>query len=418
MYDMAFTERTLRQQVRRIDFLNYPALRIGGELDDQIKRAVDFVSSPVDDLKRMGRHRVGKAVVRCVSSYHTALALRKLNANIVHIARLRPRARDAIARSLSAVLSECVPYRIYKLDIRRFFESIDPLHIQRALDRAGLHHTVSARLVADVLNAHHADGGEGLPRGLAISGTLADLVLCEFDARCEDHNGVFFYRRYVDDITLVTSAEEDAVAFVAHLSHCLPVGLQFKQSKIEIREAAALPAKPKATSVPRTERIDYLGYAFRFDAENLPALACGHRKLHVDIARKKVCKIKTRIIKALLDCVRAPNFDLLDDRLRHLTSNLSMPDRSSGLSRLVGIHFNYSLVDASQSEALAELDRFLQHALNSSEGRVFKRVRAILSPAQRARLSRHSFVEGAKTRRFFQMGLKKLGVVQGCWKYA
>ncbi len=418
MYDMAFTAHTLRKEVRRIDFLNYPDLRADGELDRQIELALTFADLPAAGLASIRREALGKSMVSRVSSYSMLLVLRKLNANIVSCSRLRSRARDAIAQSLYGVLSEAVPFRIYKLDVRRFFESIDRVHVEHAMDRIGLQYTMSARLINQVIAAHHAAGGEGLPRGLSISGTLADLVLGEFDAHCEDEDGVFFYRRYVDDITLITSGEEDSGAFAAQLETRLPKGLNFKKSKIEVRDAASLPLKVKAGLVPRTEQIDYLGYKYKFEAENFAQLPCGHRRLHVDIASKKVRKIKTRVIKSLLDFLRSGDFDLLDERLRHLTSNLSMVDRSSGMSRLVGIHFNYPLVDAAKSEALIELDRFLKHALSSPKGKLFKRTYVRLSPAQRARLLRHSFVEGAEKKKFFQMGLRKLGQVQRCWKYA
>lgn len=415
---MAFTAQTLRKEVRKIDFLNCPHLRDDGELNRQIELGLTYAALPAAGLASIRREALGKSMVSRVSSYSMLLVLRKLNKNIVSCSRLRPRARDAIAQSLYGVLSEAVPFRIYKLDVRRFFESIDLVHVEHAMDQVGLQYTMSARLVNQVIAAHHTAGGEGLPRGLSISGTLADLVLGEFDAQCEDEDGVFFYKRYVDDIILITSGEENSGAFAAQLEARLPKGLHFKKSKIEVRDAASLPKNVRAGLIRRAEQIEYLGYRFQFEAENFARLTCGHRRLHIDIASKKVRKIKTRIIKSLLDFLRSGDFDLLDDRLRHLTSNLSMVDRSSGMSRLVGIHFNYPMVDAAKSEALVELDRFLKHALSSPKGKVFKKTYVRLSPAQRARLLRHSFVEGAKKKKFFQMGLRKLGRIQRCWKYA
>jgi hypothetical protein len=327
-------------------------------------------------------------------------------------------ARDFIAASLRGVLSEAVPYRVYKWDVRRFFESIHPGIIALKLQRIGLTQGPSGRIVDAVIDAHTQNEGEGLPRGLAISGTLADLIMRDFDIKIEDRSEVFFYRRYVDDIIVVTSCEEDPQAFLAMVKATLPEGLHLKRQKLKIYEADRLKSKVKSATPSKTELLEYLGYSFRFDAKNLSVLPCGHRKVLVDIAPNKVRKIKTRIVKSLLDYVLNKDFRLLDDRLRHLTSNMSMLDRSSGQRRLVGIHFNYPLVDASNSQALLELDRFLANALNSRKGRVYSRLAALLTPYQLARLARHSFVEGAKRRKFFQMGLSYLGKVQRCWKYA
>lgn len=418
MYDMAFTERTLRQQVRRVDFLNFRHLRAEGELEQEINKALTFVQSPDADLSLIKTQRIRTANVRRVEDYHLLLALRKLNANIKHCAQLRVHSRDAVAAALRGMLSESVPFRIYKMDVRRFFESIDRQHVARGLKRIGLERSLTSRLVDAIIDVHSRDGGHGLPRGLAISGTLSDLVMREFDAQVEDRSEVFFYRRYVDDFIVVTSGEEHYGSFVSELARQLPVGLELKVNKLKIGHAAALSGKVKGNAAPRTDAVEFLGYSFRFDAENLPTLQCGHRRVQIDIAASKAKKIKTRIVRSLIDYVANKDFQLLDDRLRHLTSNLSLVDRSSGLSRLVGIHFNYMLVDADSSDTLVQLDRFLTNALSSKKGRVYSQLTGLLSEAQRAQLGRHSFVEGARKKRFFQMGLRQLSRTQRCWKYA
>jgi hypothetical protein len=101
MYDLAFTQQTLRQQVRRVDFINFPHLRAEGELDLEIAKAIAFVRDPTSSLSRLKTQRIGSAKVRVVTDYHLLLSLRKLNANIGFCAR---RQSKRTATSSSALI--------------------------------------------------------------------------------------------------------------------------------------------------------------------------------------------------------------------------------------------------------------------------------------------------------------------------
>jgi hypothetical protein len=196
----------------------------------------------------------------------------------------------------------------------------------------------------------------------------------------------------------------------------LPEGLVLKRSKESGFDAKRFRAKEaKAGNATKFKSFEYLGYQFNVAVEKHRKESLGRREVWLDVAESKVKKIKTRIVKSCLAFIRDGDFGLFDRRIRHLTSNMSLMDRSRGIRRVVGIHYNYPLVDYAETRALRELDIFLRNLLFSTKGRVFRKLK--LTQPQRARLARYSFFAGAKGKRFHQLGVKALGQVQGAWKH-
>lgn len=415
--DQAFAIHTLRECVRRVDFFNFPHLKDATVLDAEIVAALAFLEDPNKYIGEILYSTLGGKSVARASTFRAALALRKVNLNLRHCVGTDTEDRRAVVESLRGILAEGVPYRLYKFDIRRFFESTTPDYVLTLLTSADKGISLATMRVVNVVLKHHEIfGNSGIPRGLGISSTIAELVMSSFDGIVESHGEVFYYRRYVDDITLVTSQREDAAAFLQFLKQTLPAGLEFKRSK-----SSGFPVKrfrssdAKFNKKPIFKTFDYLGYQFNVATDKHRIEPLGRREVWLDIADSKVSKIKTRIVKTLLAFNSNKDFDLLDRRIRHLTSNLSLLDRSRGIRRVVGIHYNYPLVDYDQTQALKALDRFLQNALSSNKGRVFRRV--VLTSAQRQRLGKYSFFAGARGKRFFQMSVKNLGQVQKVWKH-
>jgi hypothetical protein len=164
--------------------------------------------------------------------------------------------------------------------------------------------------------------------------------------------------------------------------------------------------------------FDYLGYKFHIASDgHQPSLADG-RHVWLDIADSKVKRIKSRLIRSYLDFLRGGDYALLEMRVKHLASNISLLDRSKGVRRLSGIHYSYPLVDVSRSTALRELDHFLRSSLASTHGPIFSQLAKALSKPRRRALMVHSFYSGAARRRIFQFNLKDLARIQRCWKYA
>lgn len=421
MTDQAFALHTIRTRVRKIDFANDPTLSQPLVLDAHIAMALKFLEDPVPHLAEIQYVNLGGKPVAQVRTYRSKLAVRKIDENLRAGNVGFGDDRRAVVQSLRSVLSEALRYNLYKLDVRQFYESFDHQLVMLHLRKNDQLSNGTRRVVDSLLRQHVINGNAGLPRGLSLSSTLSDLMMAGLDSYIEGHKEVFFYRRYVDDLTIVTSQREDPPQFLADLSiqlSKLSPGLAFKSSKhyqLSVKRFQTKVAK-KGKS-PNFKSFDYLGYAYNVAVDQHKEISPPGREVWLDIASKKVAKIKTRIIKSFLAYLKNKDFDLLDKRIRHLSSNMSLLDRSRGVRRMIGIHFNYPLVDYDQTQALHDLDRFLRNSLNSSKGRVFRKLYGALSVTQKEQLCRHSFFAGAKARHFFQMSVPALGAVQRCWKY-
>ena len=419
MTDNSFSPASIRGQVRKIDFLNYPQLSNGNVLEAEIRAAERLLHSG-QWAAHISYHSIAGKKIATTSSFASRLALRRVDKNLRGALRFHRDTREQIVGSLSAILAEGVPFRIYRLDVRKCFESFSHSSVNATLKNFRISNG-TRRVVSEILANHNHAGGTGIPRGLSVSSPIAEMLLEAFDRELHDHPDVFFYRRFVDDIAIITSRREEPTQFVRHIESMLPPGLLFntKGEKRRIVEFNRIHhEKSKAANKPKMEQVNFLGYAFNVASDNHRPVSPLSREVYLDIASAKVRRIKTRINRSYLDYLSTKDFPLLSKRLRHLTSNMSLLDRSRGVRRLIGIHFNYPLIDVDRSQALRDLDKFFRASLYSTKGAVFSQISKQLTPTQKATLLKNSFYAGAKSRRFQQLSVVELGKVQRCWKYA
>lgn len=421
MVDQAFTAYTIKTNVRKVDFLNHPALRAPGAIEKNLDLACDFLHDPTPWLSEIVYATIRTKSVAQAQTYRAQLAIRKLDQNLKAAGTGYTDDRKTVVQALQRILADSVAYNLYKLDVRSFYESFDPKQVIQRLRTVEHLSDATRRVIGMLLNHHRAQGLSGIPRGLSLSSALSELMMEPFDRRVGEHPEVFFYRRYVDDLTIVTSQREDPREFLIHLSSLLKKvspNLTFKDSKskhIPVKRFRNSDAKDGNS--PKFKSFDYLGYAYYVAVEKHKKMCPPGREVWLDIADKKVNKIKTRIIRSYLSFLATGDFELLDRRIRHLTSNLSLMDRARGVKRVVGIHFNYPLVDLEKTKSLHELDAFFQNSLRSTKGRVFRRLSVALTQSQKTQLSRHSFYAGAKGKHFYHLSVSSLASVQRCWKY-
>ncbi|AWH37644.1 hypothetical protein C1929_13250 [Stenotrophomonas sp. ZAC14D1_NAIMI4_6] len=417
MHRSGLIAHNIRKEVRRIDFFLEPHLKDPEHLSQSIEDAVQLLAAPSKLSSKIAyAHSGGKSVARA-TDHASTIALRMLNRGL-HDKHRVPGNRDDIVLALKAVISEQVPFLIIKLDVKSFYESFTADYV--------LNHLVGSRTISSstriaiksIIDNHVVLGNSGLPRGLVISPTLADSMMREFDAQLHSNPKVFFYRRFVDDIVVIMNSGANSSVSISEFETVLPNGLQFKETKKTV--LAFEKCKPKENATGKATKFlsfNYLGYAFHCANADHNYRADQTRDVWLDIAESKITRTKTRLMKSYVDFIRTSDFDLLERRVRHLTSNISLRDRSKGITRLSGIHFNYPLIDLERSKALPELDRFLRNTLHSTKGRIFSKLSSKLSSSQRAQLLRHSFYSGARFKRFYQFNPKELARIQRCWKH-
>jgi len=340
------------------------------------------------------------------------LLIRNLASNLQVLLKKRLQGRHSIVSNLRQLISESVPYRIYRLDVRSFYESFSTDDLCEAITGNPDLAPATRRLCAQLLTNQKSNGHEGLPRGLAISAIISEAQMSSFDDRIASNAEVFFYARFVDDIIILTSGEENASNFLSFASSKLPPGLEFSED--ETKKQIVEFKHPAKKGPAQTIGFDYLGYSFT--AHSTTPAKSDRREIALTIAPKKVARIKKRIIRTLLDFANNKDEALALDRVKLLTSNFSIYNVGSGRFNTTGIYFSYPHIDF-PSQELIDLDRFLRHAVLSKNGKVFAKIGAALTSRLRNKILKHSFSKGHEQKTFCHFSGNRLKLLQECWKY-
>ena len=416
MFDQSFNIQTLSRMVRRSDFKKNPTLvnpRIRlAYLKDAIKSAQNGFGKS-DPLERY--HLDGKQAYR-IKFFEDELVIRHLGENIERAGGASPPSREFVIANLVHLLSEGVPYRLYRLDVKSFYESFSTIDVAKTVSAHPDISPVSKRLLGTLLSTYSSSGGQGLPRGLALSAVLSEFMMVDFDSRIATMPGVYFVGRYVDDIVAITSGEENVSSFVGAVASLLPSGLSLHGTKRSILTAHDI-VTPGATAT-KLFAFDYLGYQFTV---NEPGKVKGQsrgsysRDVVIDIANSKIRRIKTRIVRSFLAFKKTSDFDMLELRLKFLTSNFSIKDFNRNRYKLAGIYFSYPQVTRESAKGLRKLDLFLKSAVLSGIGRLFSSTATMLSKLQRRQLLANSFERGHRKRLFVHYHPNKIKQIQECW---
>ncbi|MDU8492201.1 hypothetical protein RYA07_28535, partial [Pseudomonas syringae pv. actinidiae] len=131
--------------------------------DYELNTALSKASGGWDVAKGLFVSQVrGKFVYRS-ASFSDELILRKLNRNLVENAKLRGTNRDSIVANIKEVLREGIEYRVYRLDIKSFYESICVARAIKLLDSLVLMSQPTKKHIKALLEFHAASGKTGVP---------------------------------------------------------------------------------------------------------------------------------------------------------------------------------------------------------------------------------------------------------------
>ncbi len=418
MYDQSFSRRTLERVLQKADFRGIAAadheVFKGERLADAEAAALSNFGTAPNPLASFNLK--GKAIF-CLPTLANELVVRKLSANLKRLVKPHGRGRSAIVGNLHLLLEEGIPFRVYRLDIKSFYESFNTSEVASKIDQLADLSPFSKSLVHSLLASHKTLGGSGVPRGLALGAILSDLMMEDFDRNIFFDQNVYFYARYVDDIIVITSCREQVKPFTHLIKAALPAGLELNQNKKTIADAANR-VTPKAG--PKKQillRFDYLGYSFSvYEPEKQgnkkpPAYL---RTVTVDIANSKVKKIKTRIIRSFHEFNQTSDWALLYDRIQFLTQNFSVYNSKVGSKKLAGIYYSYPEVSEAAA-SLIELDHFLRNATLSKTGKLFSQTTLKLNGKQKRSILTQSFVRGHESKSFVYFPGQRIKQIQACW---
>lgn len=409
MYDASFHKKTLSRELRRSDFSEASKLIDEEVLNSVIEAAVRRAKDGFFDIQ-LSVSQLRKKAIYKVDELSDQLVLRKIGRNVRRLTGVKQSNRDSIIRSIRAILSEGVSYNVFKADIRDFYESVSVENLLDQLNGDAGFSRESLRILRSFFLALKEEDIVGLPRGIALSATLSEYVMRPFDRAALKIPSAYFYARFVDDILLITTDEVKPDEITSILRKSLPIGLVLNHSKTKcVKFNGAILKKSDDEKIENS--FDYLGY--RFSVCNRKKQNDGRisRNVYLDLAPKKVSRIKTRIVKSIEDYLAAKQFDLLLNRIQTLTGNYNIYDYEKGVRRNSGLYCNYRLMNAGRSEALPELDRFWR-------GIILSKLRGSLTPTERRRLLKVNFVSSYKSKTFYHFSPTKLAKLVRCWTYA
>ncbi len=413
MYDGSIHAKTLARQFRPFDFVDEKLLLDQAFKAQVIEDAVQIGAQGFGGLQIKKSDLKGKPIYQ-LNGYPPLLVARHIAANVRRITGVKQDNRQFIIECIHSLLQEGIPFRAYRLDIKAFYESVDGEQVVDALRLNEGFSGQSAFALRSFFLELKNQGVHGLPRGLGLSATLAEYYLRAFDDSVANAAEVWFYVRFVDDIFIITSGKEEQAKFEADLEQKLPGGLNFNSKKRKVMDFEPLEKNQNGVE----HAFSYLGYQFevsRVEREAGGGFALS-RNVVIDIAPRKVEKLKTRIVRALIAFKKDGDYDLLRSRIRLLTSNFNFVDRQSGIRRVSGIYFNYPLTDFEHSRSLPDLDRFLRNSLMSPHPG--NKWRPAITKAQRRELLNLTFSGGFCSRRFYSFGPLTLARLVACWRYA
>lgn len=198
--------------------------------------------------------------------------------------RLYPANRDVIIEQIKGLLNNGMSKIVIRADICSFFESIPQQGLVSKLADDGFVSKKTVKYLKGLFYAYNdkADNkeGMGLPRGLSFSSHLAELFMRPIDEKIKQTEGVYYYKRYVDDILIVA---DPAKGDKEHYWNV--VNGVFKESGLALHNDSEKKYIACWDGTTTEKEFDYLGYKFVYRKG----------KLDVCLSQKRYQKYKTLI---------------------------------------------------------------------------------------------------------------------------
>lgn len=283
--------------------------------------------------------------------------------------RLYTANRDVIIEQIKGLLDNGMSKIVIRADICSFFESIPHQGLVSKLADDGFVSKKTVKYLKGLFYAYNdkADNkeGMGLPRGLSFSSHLAELFMRPIDEKIKQTEGVYYYKRYVDDILIVA---DPAKGDKEHYWNV--VNGVFKESGLALHNDSEKKYIACWDGTTTEKEFDYLGYKFVYRKG----------KLNVCLSQKRYQKYKT-LIDAIFEIYaqcshyrrrvdtrgqEVPRRDALHqlfDRLETLTSNGLL----SGRKNFVATGVYYSNKHLTNLKQLEDLDAYLAKTIDSKE---------------------------------------------------
>lgn len=407
-YDHSFSKKNLGRHLLKAEIGAIAKANRDNFRENITKSSFDISNTYLKQHSIFNKISIKKKPVYTIPFLEYQLIIRKLNQNLKKCFKSNEKNRNIIIKRLTLFLQESIPYNVYRLDVSNFYESINQEHLFKLINQNHYLCNHSKNLISEIFSQFSLLNGQGIPRGIMISSTLSELVMAAFDIEVTKHKEVFFYQRYVDDIIIITSGRENSNNFKIQLENNLPIDLTFNTEKTKILKIKKDIDKKNII----LGNFDYLGYDFTIHPNKDKSLP---RKIEIEIAKKKLNKIKSKIIRSFIVFKINQNFNLLMERLNFLSTNYSIYDRKKSKKKIAGLYYSYPLISP-QSRSLKLLDNYYRNIILSPSGFSHLNIYSSLTQSQKRTLLKISFSKGHINRTFNYFSGNKIKEIQECWK--
>ncbi|KAB8038578.1 antiviral reverse transcriptase Drt3a [Janthinobacterium aquaticum] len=423
MLTTEFSKRSLRSMIRQKDG-NQGILKEKHLREAYLGWLEKTIASNKFQFGKLKPIKVGSFLAYQPTLLGDDLVLRRINGIIRNRYSTRQANRNTIIQQATILLEENCPKHIYKIDIAKFYESIDRDFIIKKLLDDNLISSTTHNLISILFKNFGKYIKYGLPRGLSISATLSELYLKDLDKKISEMDGVYYYSRYVDDMIIFSSKSRPSI--LSEITDFLPGKMKINFDKCVSyyvgcnclitcecgRSPCQCAVKCVCPSTPQIE-INYLGY--KLTIPKIP-LRDTKKKIIVDVSmsENKVRRIKARMVIAFLDNHKLSNFSLLHDRIKFLTENRRIKTQGRRGKLMSGIHYNYPLI--TNMAPFIAMNQFLRSQVYANTGQFGVKQSSMLSAQQKNDLAKLSFVSGFKSKRSKSVSSHSLKNIRKCWQ--
>lgn len=418
MNNQAFSKSSLARCLRDADFYSLDYLRSNDKKDEFLTKTVKKAVSLWDSSIHILKVKLGNKTGYVSNSFSEKLILRRCVDNLKNNFNIIFKHRNQITKELMAHLSDGTEYRIYKLDIKSFFESVKTKELMVILgdnEKLSVH---TKKLIQQYLEYFNENYQLGLPRGIELSPILADIILKEFDQLVSTHYEVYYYQRFVDDIIIITTMNEDKQKFLKLLSSHLKTAnsnLCFNFAKQRIMDIKRLIDSAPISKSDEKIEFSFLGYKYQIlnPWVKRDKRKWNRRTVEIGISKKKVKHFKTKIYQSFYDYLSTMDSALLIDRLTFLSTNRDMVS-SKNKKIATGIFYNYCMIGKNVSD-LQKLDTTLHHLVLSPQGRINKMIHTSIPIDLKKQVLKISFQRGYEKKIFKKYSLDRLSEITKIW---
>lgn len=338
----------------------------------------------------------------------TAILIRKVNHDFLRLTKTRVSNRTEAILALKSMCSEGQAMTIIRLDIKKFFQSVCTTKILDCVSNGTKSTYALRRNIARYLDWATANV-QGVPTGVSLSSSLTEYYLKEHvDGAALAIPGLHFYKRYVDDIIMVCSPDQDPNHYISEVEKLLP-------RELKLNTGPDKRAIVKLHFANDEGEFDYLGYHFKVGKKGSSGKSSS-RRVTLDIASSKITRRKGRFVSSLLQFLKDGNEDDLRRRFLLLNSGYTFWDSSRDRQMSAGLCNSYSEINH-PSDSLSNLGNFYRSCMLNSKFQLYHRLRlSHLSTSTRCMIISFNLQKHVEQRKHFNFSTDELHSLTRCWK--